>query len=99
MYVDPGNFVEIKRPLSIEAMVTPEADGVVRYVVSERAKSIFGAGAKTIYSGRWEKKTVTALPEDKGLLSAWLVCPRPEVSLTGVSTLGQLRSKDRSNER
>jgi hypothetical protein len=97
MYVDPGNFVEIKRPLSIEAMVTPEADGVVRYMVSERAKSLFGAGAKTTYSGLWEKKASTAFPEDTELLSAWLVCPLAERSVAGVSTLGQLRSKGRSN--
>lgn len=97
MYIDPGNFVEIKRPLDIEAMVIPEADGIVRYVVSERAKSLLGAGAKTTYSGLWEKKASTVFPEDKELLNVWLVCPQAQTSLKGLSTLGQLRSMGRSN--
>lgn len=97
MYIDPGNFVEIKRPLAIEATVTPEADGRMQFVVFERAKSLFGGGVTTTYSGFWEVKASSAFPLDKDLLSTWLVCPSSEMSLAGANTLGQLRSKGRSN--
>lgn len=92
MYIDPGNYIQIKRKLKIAAATRPEQPGLLRFEVTEQAKTLFGGEPKMRYAGRWERNLATPFPEDNEPLIGWLVCPRSGLDLRGKKKIGELRA-------
>ncbi len=89
MAIDAGNFVQVKRPLSIAASVKREADGTIRYRISERGAAESEDKA-TRYSGTWSPAWTAEFPPDTSPLREWLPCTSGKET-AGLSTIGELR--------
>ena len=90
MAVDAGNFVQVKRPLSVTASVKRETSGAIRYRISERATSETEEGA-TRYAGTWSEAPTAELPPDASPLGDWLPCTSGKGAPVP-ATIGELRA-------
>lgn len=90
MYVDPGNFIEIKRPLTIAvAYNSPRSDKLL-FDIAERADTTSNSDS-THYSVSWSKSLIASVPASDQPLSEWLVCASPGVDLAEKKVIGELR--------
>ena len=94
MAIDAGNFVQVKRPLSIAVNAKRETDGTIRYRISERGTSDPEDKA-TRYAGTWSSTLTAQFPSDASALRDWLPCTSGR-SNAAPSTIGELRALRRT---
>lgn len=100
MYVDPGNHIEVKRPLMVSVSAAPDLEsGSISFSIVEQASSSKSDEPKFLYQGRWVRKLAGSAIPNEELLSSWLVCPWSGAVIDGSKTLGDLRAKSESIER
>ena len=90
MNVDPGNFVQVKRPLKIGIVSSSSGPGELQLEITERAEASANVDA-THYSLSWSKTLRSPLPEDDQSLDKWLVCAHPGFDRGARTVLGELR--------
>ena len=98
MYLDPGNYFQIKRPLKITATIRQEESesGSVHFEIVERPNTWFGSD-ETHYVGQWSSMLAASFPDNEQLLSAWLACPFNGIDIHEARTIGDLRAKRSAN--
>jgi len=96
MYLDPGNYFQIKRPLKIAATIRQEESGSVRFEIVERPNTWFGSD-ETRYVGQWSSTLIVSFPDNEQILSAWLACPFKGIDIHEARTIGDLRAKRSAN--
>ena len=91
MYIDPGNFVQIKRPLMIDVVWRSMRPDQVQLEIAERADAQSDS-KPTHYYVVWSRALTAPFPASDIALKDWLVCALPGVAASQNMTLGELRA-------